>query len=123
VLNAGEELIEDFVSSMRALNDGSATGFGVDSGLVVAEDEAVGLSIDIPKLSNTLLLDFLRGRLFGTVGVTEERDSDCGDESRDSCFPGTSGVSFTEAVASARCCLYFPFCHQEPIQDALSFLA
>jgi hypothetical protein len=71
---------------MRALNDGSATGF--EFGLVVAEDEAVGLSIEIPKLSNTLLLVFLRERLFGTVEVTEEMDSECGDESRDSCFPG-----------------------------------
>lgn len=88
MLNAGEELTEDFVSSMRALNDGSATGFECDGGLVVAEDEAVGLSIEIPKLSNTLLLVFLRERLFGTVGVTEEMDSECGDESRDSCFPG-----------------------------------
>jgi hypothetical protein len=122
VLKTGEELTEDFVSSTRALDDSSATGFEVDGLLVVEEDDAVGLSIDIPKLSNTLLLVFLRERLFGTVGVMEERDSECGDESRDCCFPVTSEVSFTEAVSSARWCLCFPFCHQVPIQDALSFL-
>lgn len=89
VLNAGEELTEDFVSSMRALSDGSATGLEADGGPVAEEDDAGGLRIEIPKLSNTLLLVFLREKLFGTVGVTEEMDSGCGDESRDGCFPGT----------------------------------
>src|SRR6267154_5598621 len=74
VLGTGEELTEDFVSSMRALDDDSVTGFGFDAGFVADEDGAVGLSIEIPKVSKTLLPVFLRRRRFGTGGVAGERD-------------------------------------------------
>jgi hypothetical protein len=82
VLSAGEELRDDFVSSMRLMGN-SGTVFGFNCDLVADEDGVSGLCTETPKASRTLLPDFLRGRRFGMGGVAG--DCECRDGSLDEC--------------------------------------
>jgi len=123
VLSAGDEVTEDFLSSMRVVMDASVTGFEFNCGFVADVDGAPGLYTEIPNDSRTLLPDFLRGGRFRIGGISEECER--GDESLDGCCEENCGVSLG-GTASARWGLGFPFCHHVPIQspiEALSCLA